>query len=406
MTAPHIRPRIRRRYHVGPGGWLYVGVTVLVALGAFNSQNNLLFWSFGLSLALLVVSGIISGAMLMGVRVERDAIASAAAGDPVRISYRVRNLNRLVPIMALTIEEIGHEPPTPPSLVDRLLRKRPASDVRPIRPPMGFVPYVGPRSSIRVEGVSRAVRRGRLLFLGVRVHTSFPFGLIRKSVSIEQAASAVVTPEVLHIAVGDRVAAAPLAPVGSMSRRSGLGDEFHALREYRPGDSPRDVAWRATARRGSLLVRQSAAPNPRRLWIVLHLRTHAGHDALDERAIALAAGLAETAERQGVEFGLVIPLSRTLVHPRRGFAHRQRVMIELGLVDLAADDGRGARSAFPTHVLGPGAAVVVVHAGPSDSGFGGNDDRVTHVSAADTPGASQTPAGQPAPTTASRGRAA
>lgn len=403
MSVREHRPRIRRRYHVGPGGWLYVGVTVLVALGAFNSQNNLLFWTFGLSLALLVVSGLISGFMLMGVRVERESISESAVGSPVRIGYRVRNLNRLTPIMALTIEEVGYEPPPQPSLLDRLLRRQRPPVAHPITMPVGFVAYVGPRSSVRLEALSRATKRGRVTLTAIRVHTSFPFGLIRKSVSIEQHAAGVITPEVIRGSASVLEAAVPLAPIGSMSRRSGMGDEFHALREYRTGDSPRDVAWRASARRGALLVRQFAAPNPRRLWIVLHLRTAIGQDALDERAIALAAGLAHDAEKRGVEFGLIVPVTRTLLHPRRGMMHLQRCMNELGLLDLGAEDGRGMRSAFPSHALGPGAAVVVVHAGPADPSFGGHGDRVSHVSTAAAP---QTSPSSPTSTTPGVGRAA
>lgn len=394
MAARLSKPRIRRRYHVGPGGWLYVGVTVLVALGAFNSQNNLLFWTFGLSLSLLVVSGIISGAMLMGVRVERESISDSSVGSAVKINYRVRNLNRLTPIMALTIEEVGHEPLTKPSLLKRLFGRVRAQRDQPIEPPIGFIAYVGPRSSARVEGFSRAVRRGRVELTGVRVHSSFPFGLIRKSVAIEQLAAGVITPEVVQSSAGVLEAAVPLAPIGSMSRRSGMGDEFHALREYRHGDSPRDVAWRASAHRGSLLVRQSAAPNPRRLWIVLHLRTIAGQDALDEKAISLAAGLAHDAEKRDVEFGMLVPLTRTIVHPRRGSAHLHRMMLDLGLLDLGEDDGRGRRSSFPGHVLGQGAAVVVVHAGSIDASFGGLDDRVSHVSAGGPPNVSVEPAAE------------
>src|SRR5436309_1051785 len=95
--------RIRRRYHFGPGGLLYIFVTLLIALGAFNSGNNLLYWTFGFALSLLLVSGVISGAMLMGLRVEREWVSGAMVGGQVRVRYRLRNIGRLVPAFALTI---------------------------------------------------------------------------------------------------------------------------------------------------------------------------------------------------------------------------------------------------------------------------------------------------------------
>ncbi|MBO6514819.1 MAG: hypothetical protein JJ974_12725, partial [Phycisphaerales bacterium] len=48
-----------------PAGFLFVFVTLFIALGAINGQNNLLFWLFGFSIAALVVSGIITGSALM-----------------------------------------------------------------------------------------------------------------------------------------------------------------------------------------------------------------------------------------------------------------------------------------------------------------------------------------------------
>src|SRR5438552_3167843 len=46
-------PRHTRRYHFGRGLVLYMGVTCLIAVGAFNGQNNLLYWTFGFALALI-----------------------------------------------------------------------------------------------------------------------------------------------------------------------------------------------------------------------------------------------------------------------------------------------------------------------------------------------------------------
>jgi hypothetical protein len=37
----------QRRYHFRYAGLIYIGVTVFIAIGALNSQNNLLFWAWG-----------------------------------------------------------------------------------------------------------------------------------------------------------------------------------------------------------------------------------------------------------------------------------------------------------------------------------------------------------------------
>ncbi len=405
MPGRPTMPRIRRRYHFGAGGFLYVFVTLLIALGAFNSGNNLLYWTFGFALALLIVSGVLSGVMLMGVRVEREWASGAAVGQTVQIRYRVRNLSRFMPAFALTIEEAGFEPVsgTGGSWLTVAGRRKSGAAIGTPAPqrigaPRTFVAHVGARESVVVEAVARAMVRGPVQLQAIRVSTGFPFGLMRKSLSFEQHGSGVVTPMPEAGFEGALRTAGALAHVGTASRRAGRGDEFFALREYVQGDSPRDVAWRSSARRGTLLVRQFAAPSPPRVWIVLHLRTHPGSEAADERAIRVAAGLARAAEAQGLEYGVAAPLCRMLIHPRRiGSAgtggQLSRVMVDLGLLDLGADDGRGARSAFPVHAAAASGGCVVVHAGPVDGAFAPRAAGVLNISV----GAEGPPVGVPGP---------
>src|ERR1041385_4840021 len=57
-----------RRYHFHGPGLVYILVTLFIAMGAINSQNNLLFAALGLAIGGLLISGIISGGALLGVR--------------------------------------------------------------------------------------------------------------------------------------------------------------------------------------------------------------------------------------------------------------------------------------------------------------------------------------------------
>ncbi len=49
----------------------------------------------------------------------------------------------------------------------------------------------------------------------------------------------------------------------------GIGREFDSLRDYQPGDEPRNVSWSATARRGKLITRQFTTERSQQVWIVL-----------------------------------------------------------------------------------------------------------------------------------------
>jgi uncharacterized protein (DUF58 family) len=72
-------------------------------------------------------------------------------------------------------------------------------------------------------------------------------------------------------------------------------EEFRNLREYRPGDSPRLIAWKATARYGELMVKELEDDLTKRVTIFLESRLDPGAKSRErlrlERAISFAATL-------------------------------------------------------------------------------------------------------------------
>lgn len=382
-TARPAPGRIRRRYHATTPSLVYCFITLLIALGAFNSQNNLLFWAFGLALAVLIVSGVVSGAMLMGVRVEREGVSLSPAGTLVRIRYRVWNTTRLTPAFALTIEEEGLLPPPSPSILAELREmftgvRAFRIDQRRVGVVRAFVAHVGSGQTIHAEGAGAALRRGVVPLTGIVVRTSFPFGLMQKSLRFEQPGEVVVLPRVVELDPRTAQGASAIGAEGSASRRAGIGDEFYALREYAPGDAPRDVAWRASARRGSLLVRQTVAPSPLRARLVLVLRAHTGSDEIDERIIATAASMLRRLDARGLHVGLEVLLTGTSLPAARGPAHLSRVLLALARLDLGPDDGRG-RDAPPLTSAPRATRTIVLHAGPLAANPAFNDATTVDV---------------------------
>lgn len=88
----------------------------------------------------------------------------------------------------------------------------------------------------------------------------------------------------------------------AQSTRLGPG-EFHSLREYVPGDEPRTIHWKASARSDDLKVRQYSSEGLKRCTVVLdqHVPTGAGHDDAFERAVVAAASLVHSADRAGLQ---------------------------------------------------------------------------------------------------------
>ncbi|MFN0012512.1 MAG: DUF58 domain-containing protein [Phycisphaerales bacterium] len=324
---------IRRRFHVHAMLLVFAGLTLLLAVGAFNSNNNLLFWLFGLALSLIVVSGLISGTMLMGLRVERVQPRPGTAGEVMRVEYRVRNLSRVVPCIAVRVAE----------------RPGPGPEVQ------AFIAYVGPRQSKVIEGLCVPFSRGRWRLDRFVATTEFPFGIIRKSLIFRQGAALVVHPAALDPGPlegaergrGEQTGAAPM-----VSRwRAWLGEEQLAgIREYAPGDQASSIAWRASARamaaspeRANLLVREhlTAPPLPRDVMVQLDLRrahTDADYERTISRALGVARRLSGARGAAALRVGLVVLGRGVLVRPRpRSLAAIVQELTDLPRFGQAAD---------------------------------------------------------------------
>lgn len=94
------------------------------------------------------------------------------------------------------------------------------------------------------------------------------------------------------------------------SRRVGLGLDFRDHRGYVPGDDPRQLDWRAVARRDRLVLRQTEAEDELSVVLVLDAGANMayGEGAQSKLAVAraLVAAFAWTAIRQGDRVGLVV----------------------------------------------------------------------------------------------------
>ncbi|MCE7973032.1 MAG: DUF58 domain-containing protein [Leptolyngbya sp. PLA1] len=276
---------VSRRYHFHAPGVAYVATTIVLFAGAANAQNNLLFWLFGVCTAALAVSGVISGGMLMRVHVERVVPRVAQVGEPVFVRYRVSNGSRLMPLMGLTIEELAPGPAEGWS-----------GRLTPLR---AFVSHVPAGATREVVAQAEGVARGRCGLGRFRVWTTFPFGLMKKSVTFEHDASLLVRPRVASVALPPVLAGGVR---GRSSRRQARGgEEFHSLREYTTGDSARRIAWRPSARRDEEVVseRSVATAEALRLRLVAD-----GPGPVAEAVASAAAGLALAALKRGIGVGL------------------------------------------------------------------------------------------------------
>lgn len=125
-----------------------------------------------------------------------------------------------------------------------------------------------------------------------------------------------------------------------MRRQRGLGSDIRELREHRHGDPFRSIAWKATARRGRLMVREFETDVRVPLVVALDCSPSMrlgplGQAPLDD-ALSCAAGFARALLRSGDPVGLVAFSSRRLAHVPCGADANAGQRIEDTLLQVAA----------------------------------------------------------------------
>lgn len=160
-----------------------------------------------------------------------------------------------------------------------------------------FVTELSRGAAILLHGEATHPRRGRVQGQPLAVESGYPLGLVRVTGQAQTAAARIVLPRLgrLHRARLRRFLSRQSPSLGASRglpcHAPTAQAEFHGLRSYRPGDSPRHLHWRTSARRGELMVREYEDWPNDDLTVVLEARKTPGvaDDPLLEEAISLAA---------------------------------------------------------------------------------------------------------------------
>jgi len=282
----------RHRIYVLPTrfGLIYSAVLIVMLLGALNYNNN----------PALLLTCLLGAASYQSVfqafrmlnRLDLHALRTEPchAGDPLRVSlhFRVHARRR----QSLRLQAEGQE-----TVFDL------AAD-----------------GAITIE--FSAVRRGWRKLERMRLSSEYPFGLFHVWSWLNPEFAALIYPR-----AETNPPPLPRAGAAAASRTVRMsGDELASLREYRPEDPQRNIAWKASARHDELLVKEFELRRGQEIV----LDYSALHGLAHEARISRLARWVYDAETAQQPYALHLPERR--IGPALGTEHRHACLRELALL--------------------------------------------------------------------------
>lgn len=296
------RSRWARRIRVRPTreGWWFLLLLIGLTAAAFNTGNNLLYIILSLMLALLFVQNVLAEWNLRWVKVERRLPPEVFAYEGAIGSLVLRNTRQHLVAVGIEVEEVG------------------AGEAHAV---FGLV---APGEALDAAATWTFAERGLARLSQVRLTSTFPFGLFRRTRELDLGAELLVYPRRRHgpLARGRSGTGQDERP----DRRSGGAGDFQGLRPYQPGDPVRTIHWPNSSRAGTPLVvlRQRACAET----VVVKVDPRRGRLEAD---LALACGQIARHFAWGHAVGL--QLGERRMEPRQGAAWRRRLLTALALFE-------------------------------------------------------------------------
>ncbi len=304
------RQKKSRFFRLTPWGKALLLFAAVILFAAMTTGRNVVYLLFSFILSFLVVSSVLATISLSRLRVERVLPRHIFSGKPFLVETRLTNHKQFFPSFSLLVSNVLNRK----ELEGRYILKLPA------------------RSSMALTHKYLIERRGRYIFHGVRLSTTYPPGVFLKGYVVVDPQTIIVYPPIvrLHPHFLNDIA----SDAGNRVRRTGLSSDLYGFRKYQDGDDSRFINWRLSAKTRKLLVNQYSHEENVRICIVLDNLVHSISESSRRRfesAVTFAASLCSFFIERGYKVKF---LSRNAEFPYgEGNVHLFDILRHLALIE-------------------------------------------------------------------------
>jgi uncharacterized protein (DUF58 family) len=288
-------------------GWAFLVLLALLLVTAINYQNSLIygltFWLFSVAMS----AQLFTYRNLSGLTVKTSHSINGFSGSSVEIPILLSDKKRDHQGLMIHWSTSGQD--------DIIM----IADVMCHQEKEILVPFQLPQ-------------RGYLHTSRLRIETRFPFGFYKSWTWLRLKTPGIVypkpiiTPFIASTGEGDEMPTDANLSIGN--------DEFIGLRNYRPGDSLKHVAWKYLAKGKGLLSKEYDNQQISMQW----LDWFSLQGMSVEQRLSHLTGWILQAEQQGRAYGLKLP--QLEIKPNVGDAHRDDCLKHLALYGI---DSKGER---------------------------------------------------------------
>lgn len=230
--------------------WILGTVVVLLLLGfSFASLFGIGQVGLGVLAALLIVDALLLFRHQEGIRGKRICPDKLSNGDSNPVQVELSSYYSF-PVKTQVIDELPYQ-----------LQERNFS----------ISTVIPPRGNQVLEYYVRPVRRGEYQFGAVNAFVSSPLGLLQRRYRFSADKAVPVYPSFIQMRRYELLAlSSRLTEFGIKKiRRLGHNQEFEQIKEYVAGDDYRTINWKATARRGALMVNNYQDERAQHIYAVI-----------------------------------------------------------------------------------------------------------------------------------------